>query len=139
MPLQVEIITAERLIFADDNVDEVVAPGAVGQLGILPRHAALISALDYGELRVKKGNDETVMAIGGGFLEVLADRVLVLADAAERVEEIDIERAEAARRRAQERLQGQVETEEELAAVQAALLRSLTRIKIAERRRRRSG
>lgn len=132
--LKVEIITAERIVLQDD-VDMVVAPGAEGELGILPHHVPLLTSLHVGELRLKKGQEETSLAITGGFLEVQPDRVVVLADAAERAEEIDIARAEMAKKRAEERLAQQV-SEVDLARAEASLARSLVRLKIAEKRRR---
>ncbi|MDO8689749.1 MAG: F0F1 ATP synthase subunit epsilon [Dehalococcoidia bacterium] len=132
--LKVEVITAERVVLQDD-VDMVVAPGTEGQLGILPHHTPLLTALKVGELRLKKGPDEISLAITGGFLEVLPDRVIVLADAAERAEEIDIARAEMAKRRAEERLSKRT-SEFDLARADASLARSLVRLKIAEKRRR---
>jgi len=131
--LKFEVITAERVVYSDE-VDLVLAPGAEGQLGILPNHAPLFSLLQPGELLVRKGGEETAMAVTGGFLEVLGNRVTVLADACERAEEVDLERAEAARRRAQERLQARP-TGVDLARAEAALRRSLARLKVAQRRR----
>jgi len=89
--IKLDIVTAERVVFSED-VDVVVAPGVEGQLGILPHHTPLMTMLQPGELRVKKGGEEFFLAISGGFLEVRPDRVIVLADAAERVEEIDVAR-----------------------------------------------
>src|SRR5918997_2720873 len=104
MPLTLEIVTAERLVFSDDNVDMVVAPSVDGEVGILPHHAPLLTLLQIGELRVKKGADEQSIVIAGGFLEVLNNKVTILADVAERAEEIDAAAAEDARRRAQDAL-----------------------------------
>ena len=95
MPLKLDIVTVERLVYSQD-VDMVIAPGISGEMGILPRHAPLLTALTYGELRVRRGDDESSFAISGGFMEVQPDRVTVLADTAERADEIDLERAEAA-------------------------------------------
>jgi len=134
--LRLEIITAEREVFADD-VNVVVAPGTEGQLGILPHHAPLITMLHPGELLIRKDNEETYMAITGGFLEVRPDKVIVLADACERAEEIDIARAEEAKSRAEEQLKTPVE-ELDAARAEAALRRSLVRLQVAERRRRKS-
>lgn len=131
--LQFEVITGERVVYQDSDVDMVVAPGAEGQLGILPRHAPLVTLLQPGELRVKKGGAETSMVVTGGFMEVTGDRVLVLADAAEHSEEIDLARAEEARRRAQERLADR-RAEVDVAATEAALRRSLIRLRVARRR-----
>jgi F-type H+-transporting ATPase subunit epsilon len=138
MPLKLDIVTVERQVYSQD-VDMVIAPGIEGQLGILPRHAPLLAALTYGELRVKRGAEEESFAIGGGFMEVQPDRVIVLADTAERAEEIDLERAEAARRRAEERLKAQAENRIDFVRAEAALRRSLIRIKVSETRRRRGG
>ncbi len=136
MPLRLEIVTGERLVFSDE-VDMVIAPGVDGQLGILPKHAPLLTALSIGELRVKKGQEELSFAIGGGFMEVYKDKVIVLADTAERAEEIDIARAEEARRRALESLKerGRL-SREEFAQAEARLRKAVTRIKVAQRYRR---
>jgi F-type H+-transporting ATPase subunit epsilon len=131
-----DIVTAERMVYSD-NVDMVIAPGFEGQLGILPHHTPLMTTLLPGELRVKKGDEEASLAISGGFLEVRPDRVVVLADAAERAEEIDIERAEEARKRARERLSQELEPGIDGARVEAALRRSLARLRVAETARRR--
>jgi F-type H+-transporting ATPase subunit epsilon len=137
--IRLEVVTAERVVYADD-VDMVIAPGIEGQLGILPRHAPLLTSLDYGELRIKKaGKEDESLAIGGGFMEVLPDRVTVLADSAERAEEIDLERAEAARRRAAERLKQRRVEDVDFARAEAALRRSLARLKVARKGKRRRG
>ncbi|MGD0352174.1 MAG: F0F1 ATP synthase subunit epsilon [Dehalococcoidia bacterium] len=134
--LKLEIITAERQVFSDD-VNTVVAPGVEGELGILPHHAPLITMLKPGEVLIRKDSEETYLFVSGGFLEVRPDKIIILADACERAEEIDIERAEAAKHRAEERLKTRT-PELDVAQVQAALLRSLVRLKVAERRRRKS-
>ena len=136
MTIKLDIVTAEQLVFSDD-VDIVVAPGIDGELAVLPHHAPLMTMLQPGELRVRKGGEETFMAITGGFLEVRPDRVVVLADAAERVDEIDVERAEAARKRAKERLSQQRELGIDGTRAEAALRRSLARLRVAEMARRR--
>jgi len=136
--LSIEVITAERVVFSDSDLDVVIAPGTEGELGILPSHAPLVTALTPGEVRVRKAGEETSLTVTGGFLEVRDNRVVVLAEAAERAEEIDITRAEEARRRAQERLKSRAEAID-LARAEAALRRSLVRLKVAERRRRRGG
>ncbi len=134
-PIKLDVVTAERVVFSDE-ADVIVAPGIEGQLGILPHHAPLMTMLKPGELLVRKDGEEFSLVITGGFLEVRPDRVIVLADAAERVEEIDVARAEEARRRAQERLMERI-PEVEAARAQAALLRALARIEVVQRRRRR--
>ena len=136
MPLTVEIVTAEQLVYSQEGVDEVVAPGADGEFAILPQHAAFITTLAPGEVRIIKGGAEEVMAITGGFFEVRNDRIVVLADAAERADEIDIERAEAARRQAEEEL-GERHDLADLVKIEAALRRAQARLKVAERRGRR--
>jgi F-type H+-transporting ATPase subunit epsilon len=135
MPIKLDIVTAERVVFSDE-VDIVVAPGREGEMGILPHHAPLMTTLNPGELTARKGSEEFCMAVSGGFLEVQPDRVIVLADAAERAEEIDIARAEAARRRAQEMLAHPL-SKSETAMAEAALRRAIARIEVADRRRRR--
>jgi F-type H+-transporting ATPase subunit epsilon len=134
--IRLDIVTAERMVYSDD-VDMVVAPGAEGQLGILPHHTPLMATLLPGELRIKKGAEEVSLAISGGFLEVRPDRVVVLADAAEHAEEIDVDRAEEARKRARERLSQQRELGIDGARAEAALRRSLARLRVAETSRRR--
>jgi len=134
--LKLDIVTAERVVYSDE-ADVVVAPGIDGQLGILPHHAPLMTTLQPGELRVRKGGEEFSLAISSGFLEVRPDRVIVLADAAERADEIDVARAEEAKRRAQERLSERHATGLDEAQAEAALHRSLARLKVAEARRRR--
>ncbi|GBD15723.1 ATP synthase epsilon chain [bacterium HR26] len=136
--LKVEVITGERVVYQADDVDMVVAPGAEGALGILPRHAPLISLLSMGEMRIRKGNDEQALAVFGGFIEVANNVVRVLADTAERAEEIDLARAEEARQRAQARLQGRA-TEIDRARAEAAFRRSLVRLQVARKRRARQG
>ena len=138
MPLTVEVVTAERVVRVEQGVDVLVAPGSEGQLAILPHHAALMTTLDYGELIFKRGTSEESFAISGGFMEVRRDRVTILADQAEAVDEIDLARAEAARARAEERIRRGREQnvrDVDMARAQAALQRSLLRLRIAQRRR----
>ena len=135
MTIKLDVVSVERMVFSGD-VDMILAPGLEGQLGILPRHAPLMTILAAGELLARHGNEEFILAISGGFLEVQPDHVIVLADAAERAEEIDISRAEAARKRAQERIAHPASRTEALVA-EAALRRAIARIEVAERRRRR--
>ncbi len=132
--IRLDIVTAERVVYSEE-VDIVIAPGIEGQLGILPHHAPLMTTLEVGELVVRKGGEEFSLVISGGFLEVRPDRVIVLADAAERDEEIDLARAEAAKRRAEEQLSHPT-PEIDLAQAEAALRRSLARLKVGEKRRR---
>ena len=133
--IKLDIVTAERVVFSED-VDLVVAPGVEGQLGILPHHTPLMTMLQPGELRVRKGGEEFFLVISGGFLEVRPDRIIVLADTAERVEEIDVARAEEAKRRAQERLKERGPGLD-MARAEAGLRRSLARLEVVQRRRKR--
>jgi F-type H+-transporting ATPase subunit epsilon len=133
--LDVEIVTGERIVFQETDVDMVIAPGADGTLGILPKHAPLISTLAQGELRVKKGNREQSLVVFGGFIEVTPEKVIILADSAERVEELDVSRAEEARKSAEEAIRNRgeaVEIEEALAALRRANLR----LNVGNKRRR---
>jgi F-type H+-transporting ATPase subunit epsilon len=137
MPIRLEIVTGERLVYSDD-VDSVVAPGVDGEMGILPHHAALMTMLQPGELRVKKEGQDMIMAVSGGFMEVLPDKVTILADTAERADEIDETRADQARQRAQERL---AEAEKgggiDAARAQAAMRRAVVRLKVPNKSKRR--
>jgi len=133
--LRLEIITVEGTVF-DDNVNMVIAPGSEGVLGILPRHTPLLTSLNYGELEIKKdGEPNQFFAIGGGFIEVRPFNVTVLADAAERADEIDTERAKAARERAEARLAEAASDQQDFSRAEAALQRSIARLKVAERRK----
>ena len=135
MPLQLEIVTPEKLAFQDE-VDAVVLPGSEGELGVLPHHAPLISTLGAGELRLRKGGEEEAFAIVGGFLQVLPDKVVVMAETADMASEIDLERAQEARRKAEEALESGYVEGADLSAARAALQAALTRIRVAERRHR---
>lgn len=133
--LSVEIITGERVVYKQDEVDMVVAPGSEGSLGILPSHAPLVSLLAEGELRVKKGSTEESLVVFGGFIEVLDDKVVVLADSAERTGEIDLERTVRARQNAEEALRNR-EQVVDLAEAEQALRRAAIRERIGSRRSR---
>ncbi len=102
MPLHVQVVTQEGLLFEDDAVDMVVLPGTEGEMGILPHHAALLSTLNYGELRIRKGGAEESFIVYGGVVEVRPDRVIVLADTAVSSYELDEAQAQQARQRAEE-------------------------------------
>jgi F-type H+-transporting ATPase subunit epsilon len=134
---RLELVTAERLVYSDD-VNMVIAWGIEGQLGILPCHAPLMTMLQPGEIVVKKNNEESYLAVSGGFLEVRPDKVIILADACERADEIDVARAQEARRRASELMKAPP-ADADLATAEAALRRSMARLKVAERIRRRRG
>jgi F-type H+-transporting ATPase subunit epsilon len=129
--LKIDIVTAERIVYSAE-ADAVIAPGVEGQLGILPHHAPLMTILEAGELVVRKGAQEEIMAISGGFLEVRPDHVIVLADQAERAEEIDVNRAAEARKRAEERLKTK-ETGIDTLRAETALRRALVRLSVAEK------
>jgi len=131
--LTVEIITGERVVYQESEVDMVVAPGADGALGILPGHAKLVSLLASGELRIRRAGAEDFFVIFGGFIEVTENKVIVLADTAERASEIDLGRVSSARSRAEDALRnrGQVE---DIAEAEAALRRAAIRERIAQRR-----
>ncbi len=133
--MHIEVVTAERELY-NGEADELIAPGTEGMLGILPRHAALLTTLKAGELRIKLGGAEEPLFVSGGFLEVSNNQATVLADTAEHAEEIDQARAEEARRRAQEHL-AQTTSNTERAELQAAMERAMERLKISEIVRRR--
>jgi F-type H+-transporting ATPase subunit epsilon len=138
MALTLQIITPERVVFAEDGVESVTLPGSEGELTVLPSHAPLMTELSPGPLTFRKGGQDIDVAVAGGFLEVRDDKVVVLADTAERSDEIDAARAEEARQRAAEALATR-EGEVDIAAAMAALMRAQARIRVAERRRRRGG
>jgi F-type H+-transporting ATPase subunit epsilon len=135
--LTVEIVTAERQVYNETDVDMVVAPGSEGVLGILPRHAPLLTMLRPGPLRVKKGGAEQEMAVAGGFLQVNADRVLILADQAVRADEIDAAAAEEARRRAEQALTEASRGGDpvQIQAARLALQTSMVQLRVVRRRR----
>jgi len=138
MGVQVRVVSVERSLF-EGEVDGqgrpfLVCEGVEGELGILPRHAPLLTTLRPGPVSIRNGSEETELFVGGGFLEVLPDRVTILADVAERAEEISEESAEEARRRAQERLAGQLSPQEEAEMV-LALETAEARLRLARLRR----
>ncbi len=133
MPFHPEIVTAERVVLSDE-VDQVNAPTKDGRVGILPRHAPLLTILDIGELDIIKGDVRTPFAVTGGFMEVLPNRVTILADAAERADEIDEARAEEARRRAEEQI-AQRRSDQDMALAEAELRRAIIRLKVAQLKR----
>ena len=134
-PMRLEIITAEREVYAED-VDVLVAPGIEGQLGILPHHAPLMTVLQPGELMIRKDGEETYLTVTGGFLEVIGNKVTILADACEHSEEIDEERAQAAMERAREEL-SRVDANQQLAQAAVAMHRAQIRLNVVRRRRQR--
>jgi F-type H+-transporting ATPase subunit epsilon len=136
MGIRTDIVTAERLVFSED-ADIVLVPGIEGEMGILPHHSPLMTMIKPGEILIRKGTEEYSLAVSGGFLEVKPDRITILADAAERADEIDIARAEAAKKRAEERITHKTADEVTNANAEAALRRALARLKVAEKRRQR--
>ena len=135
MPLLLEIVTPERLAYSDE-VDSVQLPGSEGELGVLPHHAPLVSTLGAGELRLRKGSQEESFAIVGGFLQVLPDKVVVMAETADMASEINLEKALEARRQAEAALESGYHEGADLASARAALQQALIRIRVAERRHR---
>ena len=135
--MMLEIITAERQVYSGE-VDMVIAQGFDGQLGILPKHAPLMTMLKPGELTVRKDGEDIYVAVTGGFMEVLGNRVSVLADACERSDEIDEERAEQAMQKAQEALATKG-SNVEMGRALASLQRAQVRLGLVRRRRPRSG
>lgn len=133
MPIRCEIVSQDRMVF-EGNVDMVIAPGVEGDMGILPNHAPLLSALRLGILKVRMQGREEVFTIAGGVIEVQPEIVTVLADAAENVREIDVARAEDARKRAEEiLLQGTPPDTDDYLAIETALRRSTLRLEAAKR------
>ena len=131
--MRLDIITAEKLVYSDE-VSSVVAPGSAGQLGILPNHAPLLTSLKPGELKVLKEGEESNIAVSGGFLEGLQNVVTILADTAERAEDIDFERAEAAMKRAQDKVNSS-DSDMDLEKAIQALKRSQARVYVSKRKR----
>jgi F-type H+-transporting ATPase subunit epsilon len=131
--LTLEIVTPDRLLVRE-VVDEVELPGVEGYLGILPGHTPLLATLRVGQLWYRKGEQKTYVALAFGFAEVLPDRVTVLAQIAERAEDIDITRAEAARKRAEERL-AKPASDLDFERARVALLKSISRLQVAARTR----
>jgi F-type H+-transporting ATPase subunit epsilon len=134
MTLKLEIVTQERSIYSD-YVDFVIAPGVEGELGILPNHCPLMTMLQSGELKIIKKDEEILIAIGGGFLEVRPDRVIILADIADRDDEIDSQKVEEAIRRAKELLSNGKMSVVDKTELETALRLELTRLNIAEKRK----
>ena len=133
--LTIELVTPERHVLAEEDVDVVIAPGIEGELAVLPQHAPLVTELRPGVIVWRRGGEEEILAVSGGFLEVLGDTVTVLADTSERSEDIDLERAQEARDRALEAIDMTM-TPSEMLEARIRLLRALARIRAAQRRRR---
>ena len=135
MPLLLEIVTPERLAYSD-TVESVQLPGVEGELGVLPHHTPLVSMLGLGELRIRKDGEIETFAIAGGFLQVRPDKVVVMAEMADMAAEIDLAKAEEARKEAERALEGGFHEGADLAAARAALQVALLRQRVAERRHR---
>ena len=132
MPIQLDIVTPERLAYSDE-VDAVTLPGSEGELGVLPHHTPLISTLGVGVLRIRKGGTEESFAIFGGFRQVLPTKVVVLAETADMASEIDLEKAQEARREAEQALESGYHEGADLSAARAELAQALIRIRVAGR------
>ncbi|MDP1713957.1 MAG: ATP synthase F1 subunit epsilon [Anaerolineales bacterium] len=136
MTIRCEIVSQDRTVFAGD-VDIVVLPGAAGEMGILPKHAPVLTTLKFGIIKVRKGGNEEVFTVAGGVAEVQPDIITVLADAAENVEDIDTARADAARVRADEALARGVPVDTDTyLAMEAALRKSNLRLDAVRRYRK---
>lgn len=136
MTIRCEIVSQDRTVFTGD-VDIVVLPGSAGEMGILPKHAPVLTTLKYGVIKVRKGGKEEIFTVAGGVAEVQPDIVTVLADAAENVQEIDVARAEAARKRAEEVLAKGVPADTDAyLAMEAALRKSNLRLDAVRRYRK---
>ena len=133
--MRLEIVTAEQVIYSED-VNSVLAPGTDGELGILPNHSPLLTTLKPGGIRVDKDGDEIYMAVSGGFMEVLGNKVTILADTAERLEDIDSERAEQALTRAQDLLNNTSSSDIDLQRALSSMRKSQARLKVARKKRR---
>jgi F-type H+-transporting ATPase subunit epsilon len=134
MPMHLNIVTAEREVLSEE-VDQINAPTKDGRIGVLPRHTTLLTVLDVGVLDIIKGSQRTEYALSGGFMEVLPDRVTILADTVERADEIDETRAERARQRAEELLQ-EHRSEQDMALAESQLRRAMIRLRVAQLRRK---
>lgn len=131
--LHVQIITPERIVFEDD-VDMITIPGSEGELGILPHHIPLFTKIKPGEMKVKKGKDEYFLAVTGGFADITGGKVIILADHAIRAEDIEKQKVEEAKKRAEETMHER-KTETDFAIAEADLRRALLELKVANRRK----
>ena len=134
--LTLEIVTPDRAL-VNEQVDEVQLPGSEGYLGVLPGHTPLLSSLQVGELWYRIGQEKHYLAVAFGFVEVLPDHVTVLAQIAEKAQEIDVARAEAAKKRAEERV-ARPQSEMDFERARVALMKSLIRLQVASRARTRA-
>ena len=137
--IKFKIVTPERTVF-EDEIDQVTLPTQEGEITVLPNHIPLISVLQAGELVAKKGGEEIAMAVSGGMVEVRSNEITILADTAERAEEIDVKRAEEAKERAEKLKEERIQTDEAQYATAAAILeKNLARIKVARKHLTRRG
>ncbi|MBU1131323.1 F0F1 ATP synthase subunit epsilon [Patescibacteria group bacterium] len=133
MKIKFKIATPERVVY-EDEIDQITLPTKVGEITILPNHLPLVSSLMPGEILIKKGNEEMPIAVSGGFVELHNNNLVILADTAERVEEIDIERAEAGRRKAQDTLEKKQDADEvDFTALAAKMEKEMARLKVAKK------
>jgi len=132
--LTLDIVTPHGHVFTEE-VDEIVAAGSEGEFGVLPEHVPFLTTLKVGMLTYKKGSETGIFFINSGYSEVSPDKVTILADSAERSDHIDVERAKAAMKRAEERLKKKEEIDE--ARATAALERAMMRVQVAEKRQAR--
>ena len=131
--IQLEIVTPDNIVVAE-MVDLIVAPGTEGEFGVLPEHIPFLTSLKVGEMYYRKGNNTDYIAITGGYAEVLPDKVTILAEAAEKARDIDVDRARRAMERAQERLRQAKKESHDYAQAEAALARAMMRLKVAEKK-----
>jgi len=136
MKFRLEIVTPERLVYTRD-VDVLTVPTVQGEISILAKHVPLVSIISPGEIRIKRDNKIEYMAISGGFVQVIPNKAIILADTAERAEEIDLARAEQARQRAQKLMEDKRGDKISHAEATAAFQRALIRIKVGQRKRKR--
>ncbi len=136
MTIRCEIVSQDRTVFQDD-VDIVILPGVAGEMGILPHHAPVLTILKYGVIKIRRGGREELFTVAGGMAEVQPDIVTILADAAENIEDIDITRAKAAKKRAEDALASlKPEDQDTYLTMEAALRRSNLRLNVARRYRK---
>ena len=133
--IRLRLVTPSRLLL-DEEVDEVTGPGALGEFGVLPRHISFLTLLEVGEMSYKQEGERHHLALSGGYAEVLDDVMTVLANAAEYANEIDMERARAARERAEKKMTELSREDKEFAAAEAALRRALVRLQVASKEAR---
>lgn len=136
--IKFEITTPERVVYTDE-VDSITIPTAKGEITVLPDHIPLIALLVPGELHIKKGNEEELMAVSGGFIEVRKDKVIVLSDTAELAHEIDVEAVEEAKKRAEKLLQEKRTDQVDYVGLSANLERELARLKVGKKYKRLKG